>query len=267
MLGIMKTKSVLVAAFFLLAGMIQAAELQLRAWSVEGVAREALVWIPDQIPLNGCPLVFAFHGHGGNMRSAARGLNYHALWPQAVVVYMQGLPTPGKLTDPEGKLNGWNSEPDDLGNRDLVFFDAVYASLAEQIDSNRVYSTGHSNGGGFTYCLWAARGDLFAAVAPSASTASRSSRGLMPKPALHVAGTDDQLVKYEWQERMMRTVRKLNGCAENGEPWAASGDLIGTMYPSASGTPFVSLIYPGGHSLPKEVPAVIVRFFKENVRK
>jgi polyhydroxybutyrate depolymerase len=263
MLGDMKTKPVLAVIFFLLAGMIQAADLQLREWSVNGAKREALVWIPDQIPSNGCPVIFVFHGHGGNMRSASRGFNFHGLWPQAAVVYMQGLPTPGKLTDPEGKLNGWNSEPDEPDNRDLIFFDAVYASLAGQIDPNRVYSTGHSNGGGFTYCLWAARGDLLAAVAPSAAVASRSARGLTPKPALHVAGTADQLVTYEWQERMMQTVRKLNGCAEAGELWDESGDLTGTLYPSASGEPFVSLTYPGGHSLPKEVPAVIVRFFKE----
>ena len=53
------------------------------------------------------PVVFAFHGHGGTMRHAAATFGYHKVWPEAVVVYMQGLPTPGAITDPEGKRPGW----------------------------------------------------------------------------------------------------------------------------------------------------------------
>lgn len=267
MMNRMKIKPILATIFFLLSGIVSAAELQSREWSIDGVTRQALVWIPKSDSNHAAPLVFAFHGHGGSMGSAARGFAYHKLWPEAVVVYMQGLPTPGELTDPEGKLSGWNSNPDDPDNRDLKFFDAVYASLQSQVDSNRVYCTGHSNGGGFTYCLWSARGKLFAAVAPSAAVAGRSVRGLMPKPALHVAGTNDQLVEYAWQEQTMKKIRKLNGCAETGVPWASAGDLTGTLYPSPSGTPFISLTYPGGHQLPKETAALIVRFFNETALK
>lgn len=238
------------------------AELEIRSWTVDGVKREALVHLPKvEKPM---PLVFVFHGHGGNMRNAARSFNIHELWPEAAVVYMQGLPTPGQLTDPEGKKNGWNSKPADIANRDLKFFDAVYASLCNQVNTNRVFSTGHSNGGGFTYCLWAARGDLFAAAAPSASAARRSAKMLKPKPALHLAGTNDTLVNYAWQVRMMEFVKELNGCTEEGQPWHASGELKGTCYPSQTGTPFVTLISPGGHEFPKEAPALIVRFFQQN---
>ena len=42
-----------------------------------------------------------------------------------------------------------------------------------KVDDKRIYSTGHSNGGGFTYLLWAARGDVFAAFAPSAGGRAR----------------------------------------------------------------------------------------------
>ena len=33
-----------------------------------------------------------------------------------------------------------------------------------KIDEKRVYATGHSNGGGFTYLLWTCRPDAFAAL-------------------------------------------------------------------------------------------------------
>ncbi len=182
---------------------------------------------------------------------------------------MQGLPTPGQLTDPEGRQNGWQRDAADQGGRDLKFFDAVLNSLQKeyQIDPKRIYATGHSNGGGFTYLLWAERDDVFAAVAPSGALSLPALPKLKPKPVLHLAGETDPLVKFAWQEKMIQAVSKLNGCAESGGPWASSGDLAGTLYLSAAGTPLITLIHPGGHQFPKEAPALIVRFFKENVRK
>src|SRR5436190_19956962 len=121
--------------------------------------------VPAQARTNATPVVFAFHGHGGSMRNAARSFGYHALWPEAIVVYLQGLNTPGRLTDPDGKKPGWQSGIGDQGDGDLKFFDAVLTSLRQdyRVNEKRVYATGHSNGGGFTYLLWAARGDRFAA--------------------------------------------------------------------------------------------------------
>jgi polyhydroxybutyrate depolymerase len=267
MMNSMKTKPVLVAVFFLLAGMLQAADLTPREWNVDGAARQALVYFPETT--NPVSLVFAFHGHGGSAAQAARSFRIHEVWPDAMVVYMQGLPTVGQLTDPDGKRNGWNSKPDDPENRDLKFFDAVLSALQKEykIDPKRIYSTGHSNGGGFTYCLWAARGDVFAAMAPSGALSRDGLPMMKPKPVLHLAGKTDPLVKFAWQDWMMKEVRKLNGCAEHGEPWASSGDLTGTIYPSATGAPVVTLIHPGGHTFPQEAPELMVRFFKECARK
>src|SRR5207237_2862753 len=109
----------------------------------------------------------------------------------------------------------------DQGDRDLKFFDSMLASLKSdyKIDERRIYSTGHSNGGGFTYLLWAARGDVFAAMAPSSATAARHQKDLKPKPVLHVAGEQDPLVKFEWQKMTMDRLRQLNGCDETGTAW------------------------------------------------
>src|SRR6478672_9728200 len=72
-------------------------------WTVDGVEREALVFLPSVSSKSKPPVIFAFHGHGGNMHFAARGMAFQNFWPEAIVVYPQGLPTPGIVRDFEGK--------------------------------------------------------------------------------------------------------------------------------------------------------------------
>jgi polyhydroxybutyrate depolymerase len=258
-------------------------DLVRKEWKVDGVTREALVYVPAEATTTPTPVVFAFHGHGGTMKNAAAKFRFQKLWPEAIAVYMQGLPTPGALTDTEGKRPGWQKFFGDQGDRDLKFFDAVLATLRTdyKIDEKRIYATGHSNGGGFTYLLWAARGDVFAAVAPCAAAAMvgpppddlpaalapivekarKSMKNLKPKPVLHMAGENDPLVKFAWQQRTIDGIRKINGCGE-GKPW---GEHC-TLYPSKTGTPVVTYIHSGGHQLPDEVLPVIVKFFKQHAR-
>ena len=83
---------------------------------------------------------------------------------------------------------------------------------------------------------------------------------------MHVAGEKDQIVPFEYQKRTMEAVRKLNGCEAEGKPWANAGEIVGTHYPSKTGTPFVSVIYPGTHTFPVDAPRLITKFFKENAK-
>ena len=230
-------------------------------FKLDGVARESLVYLPATAKEKLAPVIFVFHGHGGTAQNAARSFAIHRHWPEAISVYMQGLNTPGRLTDPEGKRTGWQMRVGDQQDRDLKFFDAVLARVKQnsKVDGKRIFATGHTNGGGFTYLLWAERGDIFAAVAPSSGMSVESLPKLKPKPAMHLAGETDALVKFDWQKRTMETVRKLNGCDAEGKPW----DKSCTLYPSKSGTPFIAYIHPGGHALPAGAYALIVKFFKE----
>jgi len=231
---------------------------------VEGMERTALVYAPANAKATNTPVVFVFHGHGGSAQNALRSFGMNREWPEAISVYMQGLDTPGQLTDPAGTRAGWQAAVGDQGDRDLKFFDAMLAELKKdyQVDTKRIYCTGHSNGGGFTYLLWLERPEVFAAVAPSAAAAKYAVQ-LKPKPALIMGGQDDPLVKFAWQKLMMDAVRKLNGCETAGEPWEKQA----TIYPSKSGTPLVTFVYPGGHTFNAASPALIVKFFKEQEGK
>jgi polyhydroxybutyrate depolymerase len=235
-------------------------DFQRMSFKVDGVARMALVYAPTNATNVSTPVVFVFHGHGGSAEMAVRSFHINKEWPEAISVYMQGLPTPGQLTDADGLRAGWQAATGDQGNRDLKFFDAVFARLKQdyQVDTNRIYCTGHSNGGGFTYLLWLARPSVFAAVAPSAATAKYATQ-LIPKPAMIMGGENDPLVKFAWQKLTMDVVGRINICAAAGEAW----DKQCTIYPSKNGTPLVTFIYPGGHEFNSAAPALIVKFFKQ----
>jgi polyhydroxybutyrate depolymerase len=239
-------------------------ELMRKTWTVDKVERTGLLYLPKDATEKETPVVFAFHGHGGSGKQAALSFHMHREWPEAIVVYLDGLPTPGALTDPKGEKNGWQSREGLQDDRDLKFFDVVMAKLKKdyKIDERRIYAMGHSNGGGFTFLLWASRPDIFAAVAPSGAFTGPM-KVLKPKPVMHIAGKNDDLVKFEWQKRTMDAVKKSNGCDEKGSEWAKDC----TLYPSKTGTPLVTMIYDGNHKYPSETaPALIVKFFKEQVK-
>jgi polyhydroxybutyrate depolymerase len=229
---------------------------------VEGVARSGIVYAPVAAMEKPAPVVFVFHGHGGTAFNSGRSFAMHKHWPEAISVCLQGLNTPGRLTDPEGKKPGWQHGAGAEGDRDLKLFDAVMAHLKKtyKVDTKRVFSTGHSNGGGFTYLLWQMRPDALCAVAPSAAASARAARAsFKPKPCMHIAGTQDPLVKYAWQELAMAKVKQINQCEAEGKPWAKDC----TLFPSKVGAPFVAFIHAGTHKFPDEAPALIAKFFKE----
>ncbi len=237
-------------------------EIKLMHWMLNNVKREALVSIPTTAKTNSTPIIFAFHGHGGNMTNLMKNRAYEKLWPEAIIVYPQGLNTPGQLTDPRGIRSGWQKSPGDMGDRDLIFFDAMLKTLKHdyKVDEKRIYATGHSNGGGFTYLLWATKGDQFAAFAPSAAVAGKILKLIKPKPAIHIMGENDPLVKPFWQKLMCQEIMKINGCAKQGNFYAQNA----IIYPSSTHNPFVWYSHSGNHTFPSEADEVIIKFFKNN---
>jgi len=240
-------------------------EVKKMLWTVGDTKREALVYIPSTAKTKVSPLIFVFHGHGGTMENAYRSHQFEKLWPEAIIVYPQGLNTPGQLTDPQGKLPGWQKETGDMNDRDLNFFDQMLKTLQTnyKVDDQRVYATGHSNGGGFTYLLWATHADIFAAFAPSSAVSRKAAGKLKPKPAMHIMGEQDPLVKPEWQKLMCNMILKVNSCDTDGKPYGE----YAIYYPSKSGNPVVLYVHPGGHVYPKEADEVVVKFFKEIKKK
>ncbi len=241
----------------------QSAQSSVVKYIVNGEERQAIVSKPNGLTNVATPLIFAFHGHGGNMKNIQKSRNFEQLWPEAIIVYPQGLKTPGMLTDPEGKKSGWVMQGKPEQNRDLLFFDELLKKLKAEykIDEKRIYATGHSNGGGFVYLLWAERPQVFAAYAPTATVGGKNLFKLSPKPVFHLTGLSDQLVQANRQSITHKILLKLNEC--NMRSFTKIDSNI-TRYPGKNGNEIILYIHNGGHGYPPEANKAIVNFFKNH---
>lgn len=227
-------------------------------FDVDGVRREALVF-PGSGP-GPHPLVLAFHGHGGGMRQASRSFRVHDLWPEATVIYPQGLPTKG-MTDPQGTKAGWQKRAGAEGDRDLRFVDALLGGVKD-VDRKRVFAMGHSNGGRFTYVLWSARGSQFAAYGPSGSPALGMIQGFKPTSVFATAGESDRIVPYRSQLATIQGLARLDGADLS----QATVQGYVRLAKGRDGLEVGTYLQPGGHEYPFEAAKATVELFKRHSR-
>jgi len=260
----MRAPSVWLAAGICAASSAFAAEPAPTKWTIDRVEREALVYLPSTASKSKAAVILAFHGHGGSMHFAALGMAFQNNWPEAIVVYPQGLPTPGIVMDFEGRKPGWQNRLGQQGNRDLKFVDAMLASLREKysVDDNRIYATGFSNGGLFSYLLLSQRPNVFAAFAPGGAVLLPQLWLTQARPVFHYGGQSDRLAKFTKQQATIDRLLKFNGCADHGQ---SCGNQC-TIYDSTKGAPVATFIHPGGHFYPPIVTPLIVKFFQEHPR-
>ncbi|MEM6780171.1 MAG: prolyl oligopeptidase family serine peptidase [Planctomycetota bacterium] len=223
---------------------------------VQGQTRQAIIIEPSVVS-ESPPIVFVFHGHGGSGRNMARK-GFDKAWPEAVFVFPNGLPTATRR-DPEGKRSGWQNRAGTNQDRDLDFFDVMlrFAEDRYKVDGDRVFATGHSNGGGMTGLLWAMRRDQLAAVAISAGGSGEPGR-LQPLPVLHLAGRKDPIVPFSNQQRSIAWFRNVNQTDDESIDMPG----IGQRYSSPNGTDVVVHNHDGGHEFLPDAPKRITLFFR-----
>ena len=169
-----------------------------RSIEVDGETREYLIYIPNSYDtIKSVPLLLNFHGFGGSanefmddadMRSLAASNSF-------ILVYPQGSSLDG--------FSHWNACPIGGDNKsdadDFGFVEAIINKVSSQynIDVERIYSAGYSNGGMMAYGLANYRSDLIAAVA-SVSGAMLDCIGSTshPMPVVHLHGTSDGVLPY-----------------------------------------------------------------------
>jgi polyhydroxybutyrate depolymerase len=238
-------------------------------WNVAGWSRHALLFPPASLATpQRHPLIFAWHAHGGTMQRAAQDMGFQTLWPEAIVVYPQGLKT---VThgDKEGNGYGWQKELGDDGNRDLKFFDAMLVELRQKyaVDEERIYTTGFSNGTGFSYLLWAERGEKLAAIGAVSGVLSKSEQDkpIPPRALISIAGKNGLN-----PDAVKDTIKRASEIDDAGPkelcdiPSGAPTTTKCHLYPSTKHTPVKQITHPDGHQYFSWEPPEIVKFFQNH---
>jgi polyhydroxybutyrate depolymerase len=162
--------------------------------TVDGKTRTYRLVVPHALP-KPAPIVFAFHGIGDSTESMA---NYCRLDQLAarngfMLVYLAARRSMWATVDANAvNLNA---------NVDVRFFDQLLIHLSKhhEIDRDRVYAVGMSNGGSFVQLLAVARSQEIAAIAAySGSKPSHIGSSEKPLPILLVVGAND-LASVEMQ--------------------------------------------------------------------
>lgn len=230
-------------------------------WTVDGVARKAYVF-KSSVTNKPTPVVFCFHGYTGGGRQAAMAYRVHEAWPEATVVYPQGLEV--HLLGTSGP--GWQIAPKAQDSRDVKFFDAMLAKMKTDYsaDSKRIYTCGMSNGAIFSYVLLTERGNVFAAAAPVAGIAPRAFRGAPAVPILITHGTKDTMLPFAGAERSRDMAISNNGAGQIQKEWAP-GYMLYT--PVSKNNEVIWHVVPdGGHKWPEGTTDNIVKFFKAHTK-
>ena len=235
-----------------------------KTFTVGGTLRKAVLFEPT-IKSEKTPVIFVFHGHGGNAEFASRKIDFQNYDKKALVVFMEGIPgTSGYVVDKKGLLDGWQMFPNDHGNRDVLFFDEVLRNLTENysIDTGRIYLAGHSNGARFVNVLWVERADKIAAICSVAAQGGRMIMGAKPLSVWMSMGKNDPLVPYMMQKRSIPIV--ADNLKTDPKTAVVKGDK--TFYTGTDETELVVEERNAGHEFPHESIPEIIEFFRRNSR-
>lgn len=233
-------------------------------YNINGVERITMIYGPT-IKLEKIPVVFVFHGHGGNATFASKRIDFQDYYKEALVIFMEGIPgTSGYVVDKEGKLNGWQMFPNQSGNRDVNFFDEVMEDIRKnyKIDDEKIFVVGHSNGARFVNVLWKERGTELAGIISASAQGGMMISGAKPVSIWMSMGMKDPLVAYESQKKSIPFVMKNLGIDD--EKFSKKGNL--KIYKGIKNTELVLEERNAGHEFPQESIPEIVKFMKRNSR-
>ncbi|MBW2553449.1 MAG: hypothetical protein JRE20_04870, partial [Deltaproteobacteria bacterium] len=168
-----------------------------------GVERVYYLKLPASYDYNTTyPLVFAFHGLGGDYTKWTEG--YYDLQDvvgeEAILVY------------PNALLK--NNEPQWDYDTDPRFFDDLYAELEANLcfDIRKVFAVGHSNGAGMSHTLGCKRGNKLRAIGPVAGTLTDHEDLIGQVAVMQIHGSNDTTMPVESIKPTRDYWIAINGC-------------------------------------------------------
>lgn len=169
-----------------------------------GARRMYRIHVPVKYdPGRPAPVVFAFHGGGGNMDDQADDKYYGQVSTSEREGFIAVFPN-GYSRLPSGKLATWNAgaccaAARDENVDDVGFVKTIVDNLTVQlnIDRKRIFATGMSNGGMMSYRLACEMADTFTAIAAVAGADGMATCiPREPISILHIHAKDDEHVLF-----------------------------------------------------------------------
>ena len=195
----MKKTLVILALTFIGAQTIKAQTLLNQNLMHDGNNREYALYIPASYDgSQEVPLLFNFHGGGGNIAEHISSADMRPIADTAnfILVYPQAVPDPGN-----GGSTSWMHKAPTTFD-DVPFVEAMIDAIAAEymIDNSRVYVCGYSLGGEFTYELACSLNNRIAAAGAVARTMQgetfNNCAPQHPTGVLTILGTADLISDY-----------------------------------------------------------------------
>ena len=170
----------------------------------EGKRRLYRIHVPQSYNSTGpAPVLFAFHGGGGDMNHQANDANYGLISKSESAGFIAVFPN-GYSKLRSGKLATWNAgnccgDARDENIDDVGFIKKILANLKRRllIDSKRIYATGMSNGAMMSYRLACELPGTFAGIAAVAGTDNTTTCSPeKPVAVLHIHAQNDSHVLF-----------------------------------------------------------------------
>ena len=185
---------------------------------VDGKMREYILAVPtDYDSSKPYRLIFGWHPLGGSAQQVAGNGNsgYYGLQSQAngsaIFVAPEGQPFSGNSL-------GWGNS----NGEDIAFLEAMLARFRAElcIDENRIFSTGFSFGGMFSFSAGCSPGGMMRAVAPQAGNiaVSRCEGGDRPVALMGFHGVDDTVVEIDGGRDGRDVFVERNHCGQTTTP-------------------------------------------------
>ncbi|OUM58976.1 family 1 carbohydrate esterase [Piromyces sp. E2] len=181
--------------------------------SVSG--RDIHVYAPSNLAPNS-PLLLSLHGMDQDPNYQQSNTHWETLADSEgfVVVYPRG----------GTGMSTWDIQ----GDKDTKWVLQIIDQMVKDynIDKDRVYLSGFSMGGMFTYHAMSKIGDKIAAFAPcSGPNVFGASKAMRPVPIFHVHGTNDDVLNYNQVEGFLKNYRDQFHCPSQAD--------VKTNYPNS----------------------------------
>jgi len=165
---------------------------------VGGLQRQYILYVPATYePGTPVPLVLNFHGYTSNAFEQMFYGDFRPIADTAGFIVVHPMGTIDQIGNPHWNV-GWGlSQVDDIG-----FTSALIDSLSAAYDINqdRIYSTGMSNGGFMSYTLACELSERIAAIASVTGSFNANQSATCspqhPTPVMEIHGTADETVAY-----------------------------------------------------------------------